>query len=53
MRSAEIRRKTAETDIQLALDLDGAGKSDVATGCGFLAIHPEKGWEKVLCFLKK
>ena len=23
MRSAEIRRKTAETDIQLALDLDG------------------------------
>ena len=36
MRSAEIRRKTAETDIQLALDLDGAGKSDVATGCGFL-----------------
>ena len=36
MRSAEIRRKTAETDIQLALDLDGTGKGDVATGCGFL-----------------
>ena len=36
MRSAEIRRKTAETDIQLALELDGVGKSDVATGCGFL-----------------
>ena len=36
MRSAEIRRKTAETDIQLALDLDGVGKSDVATGCGLL-----------------
>ena len=36
MRSAEIRRKTAETDIQLTLELDGVGKSDVATGCGFL-----------------
>ena len=36
MRSAEIRRKTAEMDIQLALDLDGTGKGDVATGCGFL-----------------
>ena len=36
MRSAEIRRKTAETDIQLALDLDGTGKGDVATGCGLL-----------------
>ena len=36
MRSAEIRRKTAETDIQLALELDGVGKSDVVTGCGFL-----------------
>lgn len=36
MRSAEIRRKTAETDIQLTLDLDGTGKSDIATGCGFL-----------------
>ena len=36
MRSAEIRRKTAETDIQLTLDLDGVGKSDIATGCGFL-----------------
>lgn len=36
MRSAEIRRKTAETDIQLTLDLDGTGRSDIATGCGFL-----------------
>ena len=35
MRSAEIRRKTAETDITLALCLDGAGKSDVTTGVGF------------------
>lgn len=36
MRTAEISRKTAETDIQLALNLDGSGKSTVATGVGFL-----------------
>lgn len=36
MRKAEINRKTAETDIQLTLDLDGSGKSTVQTGCGFL-----------------
>ena len=36
MRKAEIKRKTAETDIALSLDLDGTGKSVVDTGCGFL-----------------
>lgn len=36
MRQAEIKRKTAETDIALKLDLDGKGKSDIQTGCGFL-----------------
>ena len=36
MRAAEIMRKTAETDIILKLNLDGSGKSDIATGCGFL-----------------
>ena len=36
MRSAEIRRDTSETKICLALDLDGAGKADIATGVGFL-----------------
>ncbi len=36
MRTAEIARKTAETDIALRLDLDGAGRGDIATGCGFL-----------------
>ena len=36
MRQAEIIRKTAETDIALKLNLDGAGKSDIDTGVGFL-----------------
>ena len=36
MRTAQIDRKTNETDISLSLNLDGAGKSDVSTGCGFL-----------------
>ncbi|MBR5060376.1 MAG: imidazoleglycerol-phosphate dehydratase HisB [Clostridia bacterium] len=36
MRRAEIDRKTNETDIRLGLELDGSGKRDVDTGCGFL-----------------
>ena len=36
MRTAEIKRTTAETDISLCLNLDGTGKSTIATGCGFL-----------------
>lgn len=36
MRTAEIKRKTAETDITLSLSLDGTGKSAIRTGCGFL-----------------
>lgn len=35
-RTAKIARKTRETDIRLELDLDGEGKSDLATGVGFL-----------------
>ena len=36
MRTAEINRKTAETDIRLSLNLDGTGKSSIDTGVGFL-----------------
>ncbi|MBQ5406692.1 MAG: imidazoleglycerol-phosphate dehydratase HisB [Oscillospiraceae bacterium] len=36
MRSATIERKTAETDIALTLTLDGAGRSDLNSGVGFL-----------------
>ncbi|VTT99424.1 imidazoleglycerol-phosphate dehydratase : Imidazoleglycerol-phosphate dehydratase OS=Planctomyces limnophilus (strain ATCC 43296 / DSM 3776 / IFAM 1008 / 290) GN=hisB PE=3 SV=1: IGPD [Gemmataceae bacterium] len=34
-RTASITRKTAETDIQLSLNLDGTGKVEVSTGVGF------------------
>lgn len=36
MRTAEIYRKTAETEIALTLDLDGSGKSEINSGVGFL-----------------
>ena len=36
MRTAEINRRTAETDIHLSLNIDGTGKSQIDTGCGFL-----------------
>lgn len=36
MRSCEITRKTAETDIRLSIDLDGTGKAELKTGVGFL-----------------
>ncbi len=36
MRTAEINRKTNETDIKLSLDLDGTGKSEINSGVGFL-----------------
>lgn len=36
MRTSNINRKTAETDIALSLELDGTGRHDIATGVGFL-----------------
>lgn len=36
MRTADITRKTAETDITLRLNLDGKGRSEINTGVGFL-----------------
>jgi len=36
MRTAQVQRKTKETDIQVKLDLDGEGNADISTGIGFL-----------------
>ncbi|MBO5859261.1 MAG: imidazoleglycerol-phosphate dehydratase HisB, partial [Clostridia bacterium] len=36
MREASIKRKTNETDIDLWLSLEGSGKNEIDTGCGFL-----------------
>ncbi|HMF22203.1 MAG TPA: imidazoleglycerol-phosphate dehydratase HisB [Pseudolabrys sp.] len=36
MRKAAIKRKTKETDVDVAVDLDGTGRASVATGIGFL-----------------
>src|SRR3989440_1746021 len=36
MRKASIKRTTKETDVEVAVDLDGAGDSTVTTGIGFL-----------------
>ena len=36
MRTGAVKRKTKETDIEVAVDLDGTGASAVATGIGFL-----------------
>ena len=36
MRTAKIKRKTAETDISVSVNLDGSGTYDIETGIGFL-----------------
>ena len=36
MRSASVTRKTAETDIDLWIELDGSGRGNIDTGVGFL-----------------
>ena len=36
MRKAAVTRKTKETEVEVAVDLDGQGRSSVATGIGFL-----------------
>ena len=52
-RTAEIQRKTAETDITLSLTIDGSGTASIDTGVGFLdhmltlfSVHGEHVIEK-------
>jgi imidazoleglycerol-phosphate dehydratase len=35
MRTAQISRKTSETDVQVKISVDGAGKATISTGIGF------------------
>src|ERR1700674_3651691 len=35
MRKASLRRTTKETDVEVAVDLDGTGRSTISTGIGF------------------
>lgn len=44
-RIAEIKRKTKETDIEICLNIDGSGKSDIHTGIGFFD-HMLEGFSK-------
>jgi imidazoleglycerol-phosphate dehydratase len=36
MRKGTVKRKTKETDVEVVIDLDGAGRSQIETGIGFL-----------------
>ena len=36
MRASEIKRDTKETKITLSLNIDGEGKAEISSGCGFL-----------------
>lgn len=36
MRTACLKRKTGETEVEVLLNLDGSGKYDIVTDCGFL-----------------
>jgi imidazoleglycerol-phosphate dehydratase len=54
MRTAKIERETGETNIQVGLKLDGVGKHDIKTGCGFLShmleLFARHGRFDLLCY---
>lgn len=44
-RTADVKRRTKETDIELSFAVDGTGKSDIKTGIGFFD-HMLEGFAK-------
>ncbi len=44
-RSTTVKRKTKETDIEMMLEIDGIGKSEISTGIGFFD-HMLEGFSK-------
>src|SRR5712672_1773260 len=36
MRKGSVKRSTKETDVEVEIDLDGAGRASISTGIGFL-----------------
>ena len=36
MRTATIKRKTNETEIEIALTIEGSGRADITADCGFM-----------------
>ena len=43
-RTVTLERSTNETQIELNLDLDGTGRYEIDTGCGFLNHMLELRW---------
>jgi len=50
-RTAEVKRKTKETDILVSLNIDGEGKSDIKTGIGFIDHMLELFSKHSICYL--
>ncbi|MBR1609635.1 MAG: imidazoleglycerol-phosphate dehydratase HisB [Kiritimatiellae bacterium] len=51
-RTAEVSRKTRETDIRVSIDLDGTGRASVSTGIGFFDHMLELFAKHSLCDLE-
>jgi len=54
MRTARLERETGETNIKIGLGLDGVGKFEIKTGCGFfehmLVLFARHGRFDLICY---